>query len=214
MSDPDATIGAAYPRLVVAGRWAAGIVLAGLLAALAWLFVLQEGNTGNIFGATWTDHDFPDGLGNTLGAEETARVGLYVTLLMGVVAAGLFAALRHRLPGRGLVKGLIFAPLPFLAWGLLFTPLVDSRQIIDRTTAEYVYLPTGVFGWDAGHGTIISGAVAAIVAGLIMARVLDLAVTPAWWQAHPSAGHGLAEDPAALLELPEQGTQQGIERTS
>lgn len=214
MSGPDASIGGAFPRVVIAGRWMAGITLSGIFAAMAWLFVLQEGNTGNIFGATWTDHDFPDGLGHALGAEETARVGLYVTILIGIATAGVFALLRSHLPGRGLVKGLVFAPLPFLAWGLLFTPLVDSRQLVDRTTAEYVYLPTGLFGLDAGPGTVVSGAIAAIAAGVIIARVLDLATKPTWWQAHPLAGHGLSADPSALLELPEQGAKKRIERPS
>ena len=214
MNAPDASIGGTYPRLVTAGRWVAGVVVGGIFAALAWLFVLQEGNTGNIFGATWTDHDFPDGLGNALGAEHTARTGLYVTMLFGIVAAALFALFRNRLPGRGIVKGLAFAPLPFLLWGLLFTPLVDSRQLVDRVTADYRYLPTGFFGLDAGAGTIVSGAIAALAAGAIIARILDLAVTPEWWHEHPAAGHSLNTDPTGLLELPEQRPEERVKSTT
>lgn len=212
MTEEDATVGAAFPRLVTAGRVVAAIVIGGVIAALAWMFVLQEGHTGNIFGATWTEHDFPDGIGHAFGAEDTARAGLYLTLALGVAAAALFVTVERWLPGRGIVKGLVFAPIPFLAWGLVFTPLVDSRQVLRE--AEFVFLPTGSFGVEAGGATIISGIAASIIASVILARVVSLARDTAWWQAHPDVGHGLSADrPAAvaLLELAEQRPEQGVE---
>jgi hypothetical protein len=206
----DATIGAAFPRLIVAGRRVAAIVVGGVLAALAWMFVLQEGHTGNIFGATWTDHDFADGLGHAVGAKDTAKAGLYLTLALGVLFAALYAGVERWLPGRGIVKGLVFSPIPFLAWGLVFAPLVNSRQVLRE--ADFVFLPTGLFGVKAGGGTIISGIAASIIAGVIIARVAALARDAAWWQEHPNAGLGLGgDDPSGLLELAEERPEQGVE---
>lgn len=208
MIEGDATIGAAFPRLIVAGRRAAAIVVGGVLAALAWMFVLQEGHTGNIFREKWTDHDFADGLGHAVGAKDTAKAGLYLTLALGVLFAALYVTVERWLPGRGIVKGLVFAPLPFLAWGLVFTPLIDSRRV-QRTDA---YLPTGLFGVEAGRATVISGIAASVFAGIILARVAALARDPAWWQEHPNVGAGLGgDDPSGLLELAEERPEQGVE---
>ena len=210
MSGDDATIGAAFPRLIVAGRQVAAVVVGGVLAALAWMFVLQEGHTGNIFGVTWTDHDFPDGLGHAVGAKDTAKAGLYLTLALGVLVAALYVALERRLPGPGIVKGLMFAPIPFLVWGLVFTPLVDSRQVLRE--ADFVFLPTGVFGVEAGGATIISGIAASVIASVILARVTALVRSPEWWQDHPDVGHGLGGDGVSgLLEFAEERPKQGME---
>lgn len=210
MSGDDATIGAAFPRLIVAGRQVAAVVVGGVLAALAWMFVLQEGHTGNIFGVTWTDHDFPDGLGHAVGAKDTAKAGLYLTLALGVLVAALYVALERRLPGPGIVKGLMFAPIPFLVWGLVFTPLVDSRQVLRE--ADFVFLPTGVFGVEAGGATIISGIAASVIASVILARVTALVRSPEWWQDHPDVGHGLGGDGVSgLLEFAEERPEQGME---
>lgn len=212
MTTQDATIGGSFPTLVAVTRWASAVVFGGLFAAVAWLFVLQEGQAGRIFGVSWTDHDFPDGLGNAVGASRTARTGLYLTLAIGVAVALIYGAVERRLPGRGAVKGLSFAPALFLAWGLLFTPLIDSRQI-QEVTGDFAYLPTGVFGTKAGAATIVSGIVASVVASVILARVYSLMRDADWWQAHPSVGHGLGGDGAGaeLLELAEQRPEQGVE---
>ncbi len=206
----DATIGAAFPRAVIAGRLAAGVVIGGVLAALAWMFVLQEAHTGNIFGATWTEHDFADGLGNAVGAKDTARTGLFLTLALGVLLAGVYLVLQRWLPGRGIVKGLAFAPIPFLAWGLVFTPLVNSRQVL--RDADFVFLPTGFFGVGAGSATIVSGIAASVIAGVILARVIALAGDAGWWQEHANVGYGLAGDDAAaaLLELAEERPEDRV----
>jgi hypothetical protein len=212
MSEPDGSIGQAFPRATAFGRYAAAIVVAGVIAALAWMFVLQEGHTGRVFGATWTQHDFPDGLGQAFGAADTARAGLYLTLALGVVVAAIFPLVERWLPGRGFVKGISFAALLFLAWGLLFTPLIDSRQV--QRDAEFVFLPTGPFGVDAGGRTIISGAVASLLAGVIIARIIQVMRNANWWRPHPTAGVALdaAFGVSPLLELPEQGSEQGGER--
>lgn len=209
MSAPDGSVGQAFPRATAICRYVAAIVVAGVVAAVAWLFVLQEGHTGNIFGASWTQHDFADGLGLAFGAEDTARGGLYLTLVLGVVVAAIFALTEQWLPGRGLLKGISFAVPVFLAWGLLFTPLIDSRQV--QREAEFVYLPTGLFGMDAGGRTIISGAVASLIAGVIIARIIQVMRDGEWWR--PRAGTAvLTTDVADLLELTEKGPEQGGER--
>ena len=211
MIEGDATIGAAFPRLIVAGRRVAAIVVGGVLAALAWMFVLQEGHTGNIFGATWTDHDFADGLGHAVGAKDTAKAGLYLTLALGVLFAGLYAGVERWLPGRGIVKGLVFSPIPFLAWGLVFAPLVDSRQVLREARLRVSSRPAPLAS-RRGSATIISGVAASIIAGVIIARVAALARDAAWWQEHPNVGLGLGgDDPSGLLELAEERPEQGVE---
>jgi hypothetical protein len=213
MGARDGSIAQDCRRATAIGRHVFGIVAAGVIAALAWMFVLQEGHTGNIFGAKWTAHDFPDGLGNAFGAADTARAGLYLTLVLGVIVAAIFPLVERWLPGGGLVKGISFAAPLFLAWGLLFTPLVDSRQV--QRDAEFVFLPTGLFGVDAGARTIISGAVASLLAGIIIARVIQVTRNAGWWRPHPTAGVALdpnvGTDP--LLELTEKGSEQGGERS-
>jgi hypothetical protein len=175
------------------------------------MFILQEGHTGRIFGVTWTEHDFPDGLGHLFGAEDTSRTGLFLTLALGVVIALIYVLVERWLPGRGLLKGMAFAPLLFLAWGLLFTPLVNSRQVLQD--AEFVFLPTGPFASDAGAGTIPLAIVASLVAGLILARVMAMMPSARWWREHPPLEHGLVDESAAheLLELAEQRAQEGVE---
>jgi hypothetical protein len=210
MSAPDGSIAQAFPRATAIGRHVAGIVGGGAIAALAWMFALQEGQTGSIFGAKWTEHDFPDALGNAFGAADTARAGLYLTLVLGVIVAAIFALVERWLPGRGLVKGISFAATLFLAWGLLFTPLIDGRKV--QQGVEFVYLPTGLFGVHAGASTIISGAVASLLAGLVIARIIQTTREAEWWRAHET---GVGLTPAAvgeLLEFPEEGSEQGGER--
>lgn len=213
MSDAtrDALIEGTFPRLVHAGRWAAAVVVAGALAALAWMFILQEGHTGRIFGRTWTDHDFPDGLGNLFGAEDTSRAGLWLTLGLGILLALVYVLVERWLPGRGTTKGVAFAPFLFLTWGLVFTPLVNSRQVLQG--AEIVYLPAGAFARDAGTGAIPLAIAASLVAGALLARVTTMMRSAAWWREHPPLAHGSADETVAeeLLELAEQRPQEGVE---
>lgn len=211
MSEHEATIATTFPNLVRWTRLTAAVVVSGVLAALTWLFILQEGHTGSIFGRSWSEHDFPEGLGHALNVGDPSHTGLYVTLALGVVVAIVFALVARWLPGRGIVKGITFAPVLFLAWGLVFAPLVDSREVLQD--AEFVYLPTGLFGIDAGAGTILSGVAASLIAGVILARVYQLARDGEWWKEHPAVGHGLVDEEtsAALLELAEQRPEQRVE---
>ncbi len=212
MSDPDRAdrIDATFPGAVRAARLAASVAVGGALGALTWLFAFNEFHRGRIFGVQWTEHDFPDGLGHAFGAEETARAGLYLTLVLGVVAAGVYLAVERRLPGRGLVKGLMFAPVLFLAWGLVFCTAVNARQVLLQD--NFVYLPTGLFGWSSDKRTILLGAAASMATGVVIARVTALMRDASWWREHPPE-EGLLDQQAAaeLLELPEQRRQEGVE---
>ncbi len=206
------TLAASFPRLVGAARVAGGIVLGGVMAAAAWMFVLQEGHTGRIFGQTWTEHDFPDGIGNAVGATDTARTGLYLTLLLGIAVAALYSVVQRWIPGRWAVRGLWFSVPLFVCWGLVFTPLVNSRQVL--RDADFVFLPTGVFGAEAGNATVFSGVAASLIAGLLLARIDALARDAAWWQEHQVIVDGLDEEGAAeLLELAEERPEQGVKGT-
>lgn len=209
MSEPANTFSAQYPRAAAMARWGAAVVLAGGLAALAWLFVMQEGLDGQIVRRTWTEHDFAGGLGHALGGAAPARTGLYATLAVGAAAALLFAAMERVLPMRGWRKGIAFAPVLFLAWAFVFCPLVDARRILEG--AEFLYLPNGPFGADAGRATFLSAVVASLFAGMIIARVLPMVRDAAWWEPHPEASR--RADHAGLLELPEERPEQGVERT-
>jgi hypothetical protein len=207
----DATIAQVFPRATAFGRRGAGVIVGGVIAAVVWMFVMQEGYVGRVFGHKWTEHDFPDGLGNAFGAKDTAHSGLYLTLALGVIVAIIFALVESKLPGRGLVKGVWYAVPIFLAWGLLFTPLIDSREVLRDD--EFVFLPTGFFGVDAGWRTVISGVVASLMAGILIARITQLMRDAKWWSPHPEIGTGLSKAiGVGLLELPEEGPEKSGER--
>lgn len=180
-----ATVAAVFPRITRAGRWVAAIIGSGVFAAVVWMFALQEGHTGQIFGKTWTQSDFPDGLGHAIGADEPNRAGLVLGLMLGVAVALVYALVERFLPGRGIVKGLTFAAIPFLAWGLLYTRLINSREVLINDSIEY--LETGAFASGAGGGTIVSAIVGSLLVGLILARVYPLMRGAEWWQEHPDA---------------------------
>ena len=202
-----------FPRLVQVARWVFSLLLAGSFGAFFWLAMMQEGHAGRIFNRTWTDHDFPDGLGNAFGAQEAARTGLAASILCGVGLALVFALMEGRLPGSGWVKGLAFAPVILLLWGLVFCPLVDARQIIE-VDGQYNYLPSGLFGSDSGGATLVTAAISSLVVGVVIARLLQLGRSPEWWRPGGSSREFVVDrGSGSLLEFPEQGSQQSGERT-
>ena len=189
------------PRTVDAIRWITAIVSAGVLGSFFWLTVMQEGNAGRIFNRRWTEHDFPDGLGAALGAHEHARGGLVATVVLGIGVTILFALLERVLPGRGWLKGLSFAPIIFLMWGLLFAPFVHSHQVLQGD--DYVYLADTVFATRSGGWTLASAAGASILAGVVIARVLQLVRSAGWWEEKdPSRYQSILEStPLALPSI-------------
>lgn len=196
-------VGDAFPGLVHAARWVAAVFLAAVLATGFWLFIMQEGHTGRIFNRSWTDHDFPDGLGNALGAHDPARTGLVATFLIAIVVTLLFALVERRLPGRGWLKGIAFAPVILVLWGLVFCLLVNGRQILQADGA-YVYLPSGLFGSDSGIGALVSALGASLVSGIVLARGLQLCRSTSWWSpADTSRDFIVDRGGGTLLEIPD-----------
>lgn len=205
----------AIKNLERAARWVVAVLFAAILGGAIWLAIIEEGHGGHILGTTWTSHDFPDGLGNALGAQalEPARRGMWGTLGLAILTVLLFAAIERFLPGKRWHKGLSFAPIPFLLWGLVFCPLVNAKQIL-TTDGNYVYLPSGLFGTASSWGTIASGAVAAVGASLAIARIYQLVRTEEWWEpASTDAEFIVDHDVGPLLELPEQGSEQSSKGT-
>lgn len=183
----DESIADRFPRIVAVIRTATALLGAGVVGAGFWLAIMQEGDAGRIFNHRWTNHAFPDGLGSMLGYHEHARAGMVATLVIGVGVAIIFALIERFLPGRGWVKGLSFSPLIFLAWGLIFCPLVDARQVIldDR----YAYLSDTIFATQSGRWTLASAVVGSIAAGIAIARVLQVVRTAEWWTPKDPARH-------------------------
>jgi hypothetical protein len=193
------------PALWVARR-AAGIFTGGALGALLWLIVWNQG-----IRRSWTDHDFALGLGELAGGN-ASRTGLYGTIVAGVGVALLYAALEPWLPARPWwAKGLIFATVPFLLWGLVFCPLVDSirERQLDGSIA---LVPSQPFAADAGGGTIPIAILASIALALLVARCYSLMREPAWWRPRErhleEALEAITERGSGSLELPEEGPKE------
>ncbi len=227
-----ATLGGHFPAAVTIGRWVSAVIASALMATVLWLTIMQEGHAGRILNHRWTDHDFPDGLGNALGATNPARTGLVATFVLAVGVVLLFALVERWLPGRSWIKGLSFAPVIFLLWGLVFCPLINSQQLLVGDT--FVYNESSVFATESGKGAIASAIVASIVVGATLARVLQLVRTARWWeQSDPSrqimvSGHAQghvievpddrlgqtdSDAPGASLELAEERTDERGEGT-
>jgi hypothetical protein len=193
------------PALWVARR-AAGILTGGALAALLWLIIWNQGIRRG-----WTDHDVALGLGELVGGN-ASRTGLYATIVAGVGLALVYAALEPWLPDRRWwAKGLTFATVPFLLWGLGFCPFVDSirQRQLDGSIA---LLPSDPFAADAGGGTIPIAIVASVAAATLIARCYSLMREPAWWRPRErhleEALEAISERGSGSLELPEEGPKE------
>jgi hypothetical protein len=204
-------------------RRAVAVVTAGVVAALAWLIVVQEaGKRG------YTDLDVNHALGEVWrGPVDTGRVreeealgvigdpvaptGLRVALVCGVVLALVYALVSPLLPlRRWYQRALPLALLVFLVTALVYAPLVESRGVASA----------GPFGLGAGNGTPIVFAAGALAFGLVAARVHDLMAGARWWE--PTSEDTAAASLAAVvtaaeqrgvssLELAEQGAEKGRE---
>src|SRR5436190_9344951 len=180
------------------GRRAAGVVVGSGLGALLWLIILQEGVRHG-----WTDQNFTSDMGLLVQSAEGSptQAGLRLTLLSGLVLGVLYVPLAELWVRSRWVRGLVYAVVPFLAWGLVFCPLVAGR--IDGE-------PSAPFGADAGAATIVLAAVASLAYALALARAYGLMREPAWWRprARPSIEETerLVDD--ASLELAEERAEQ------
>ena len=196
----------AQPRWV---REVLAVTLGGLIGALCFLVVAQEG-----FKKGYFDLDTNAGVGLLTGAvaEDVPRRGFVAILAIGiglaVVQRGVSAAMRGRPLG---VRMLPMAVLVLLLWGMVFCPLLDRN---------HPQVAAGLFGSDAGGGAVPVMAVAALVFALVLERVSGFVRDLAWWEPkhfdlHESleeiftANDG-ANDPS--LELAEKGPEDRGER--
>jgi hypothetical protein len=185
------------------------IILGGLIGALCFLIVAQEG-----FKKGYFDLDTNSGVGLLIGAvaEDVPRRGFLAVLVIGiglaVVQRGVSAALR----GRPLVVRMLpLAVVVLLLWGLVFCPLLDRN---------HPEVAAGVFGSDVGGGAVPLMAAAALVFALVLERVSGFVRDLAWWEPkHFDLRESLEEifiendganDPS--LELAEKGLEDRGER--
>jgi hypothetical protein len=170
------------------GRWASGILIGGCLAALLFLWILEEGRSGNIFRRHWTQLDFAQGLGTLVSKNSSNpdQVGLFAALVMGVALAVVFVLIERWLPFSSWRKGIPLALLPFLLWGLVFAPRVDARFV--RVGDNFFLLKSDYFGTSAGKATPIAAAVASLVACIVLARVVQLMRERWWWASREAEG--------------------------
>ena len=196
-------------------RHASGVVLGGLLAAVAWLIVMQEGVLRG-----WTEHDYLQTIGQVVvgRADNVARAGMRLTLVLAVGIAAIYALVFDRfVRGRGWTRALIFAAVPFLLWGLVLAPFAGGLK--DTAAGEArVEIPGGPFGLDGGGATILIGAVASVVYAFIVARCYRLMRQERWWVAARERPGALAREAIeeiitpGSLELPEERREDSGER--
>jgi hypothetical protein len=202
--------------LPAVARGIAGVLIGGPIAAVVFLVCVQGSFHEGI-----TNFDFSHVLGTAIegnamektGAEALGVVGdsvgptaLWTTIACGVVLLAFHALVIVRLVRRSwVVQGLVLALVMFLAIGLIYVPYVDAK--LDT--------PIGPWGADQGGWTPFVFAASSVIASLIGARCYDLAERPDWWQ--PKRVH-VDEQLAELtgvdesLELPEQGSEEGLIR--
>jgi hypothetical protein len=197
-------------RVADVTRRVVGVVVGGLVGAITWLIVMQEGYKRGV-----TDHDYNRVMGQVFKDAtdpDVARTGYRATLVVGVIMAAIFALVVHRWTRdkRGIIAALWFALVPLLAWGLLLAPLVDAYRPTG-VGQEPVPIPGGVFGLDGGFWTLPLAMAASLLVSLVIVRSYRLMSTASWWRTRPvapgEAVHdivGLADVTPLSLELPEE----------
>lgn len=155
--------------LVAGAREVIAVLVAAAVAGVVWLIPMQEA-----WKKGWTEHDANAAMGDLVGAtgDQVARQGLLWIAVAAVVLAVLHAVATAVLPRHWLWHGVATGVVIMLAWGLVFAPVTGDRT-------EY---PGGFFGLDAGTATLFVGVVAALAAGLAMARVHALVRSADWWE--------------------------------
>jgi hypothetical protein len=203
-----------HPPRFVRPRWVRevlAVVLGGLIGALCFLVVAQEG-----FKQGYFDLDTNAGVGLLIGAvaEDVPRRGFLAILAIGVALALLQRAISGSLHRPFVVRMLPLAVLVFLLWGLVLCPLLDR---------SHPDVAAGLFGSDAGGGAVPVMAVASVVFALVVERVSGFVRDIEWWAPkHFDLSGSLEEifiengdgaDAKASLELTEKGPEDRGERT-
>ncbi len=158
----------AHPRWV---REVLAVILGGLIGALCFLIVAQEG-----FKKGYFDLDTNAGVGLSIGAvaEDVPRRGFLAVLAIGIGLAVVQRGVCAAMGGRPLmVRMLPLAVLVLLLWGLVFCPLLDRN---------HPQVEAGLFGSDAGGGAVPVMAVATLVFALVVERVSGFVRDLAWWE--------------------------------
>lgn len=201
----------AAPATMAALRRIGGVLLGGIVGALGWLVVLQEGPQRG-----WSDHDYNETMGQAFvdRADDVARAGLWATLVAGVALAGIYALVVEPLLGgrRPFVAGLTFAVAPLAAWGLVLTPFTTAYE--DTAPGHpLVEIPGGILGLDAGASGLVLGVVGSLVFAAAVSRIYRLATSAEWWRSRPQSGEmarGVLDEIVGegSLELPEKRSKE------
>ena len=198
-------------------RHIAGVAVSGMVGAVVWLVVMQEGPERN-----WSDHNYNQVVGQVfVGREDdVAKAGFVATLAIGVALAAVYALVIGPLIGR---KGprraaLVFAAVPLLLWGLVLAPRVTAYKDTALDEARQT-IPGGVFGWDAGGITLLLAVVASLLFALSVDRIYRLMRAADWWRSRgdndamrqETLDQLVAPAPGPSLEFPEQRREEGRE---
>ena len=212
MNGSGADRSSAEEKLLTVAREIVGVLTGGLLAGIAWMVIAHQG-----FKRNWSEQDFPEALGELRGGELTdiPRLGLWTGLAIGVVLALLILPATQRvITAPWFVRAVPLAIVTFLLWGLWFSPALTGESSF----------PGGVFGADAGTGTLLTYAAAALGFGLVGSRVYSVCVAGDFWAPKMNDlreqgaevlnelglddGPGVRPEGAASLELPEEGLEE------
>ena len=157
-------------RLREAARHALAIVSAGVLGGITWEVIVQEA-----FKKGHSLQNVNNGVGQFFATpeDEIRRMGLWATLVFGIILALAHAGTERFVRLRWWRHGAIMAVALYLVWAFVFSPLVDG-------TAEAI--PGGFGAADTSVGTHVSVAFAAIATGMMIARVYDLMRTRDWYE--------------------------------
>lgn len=197
-----------WTRGRLATRYLTALVLATIAGGVVWLTTLSLFKE-----AGFEPVDFARELALGLGVEgrrQTVGVaGLGATLAaffgIAVVQAAIVEPLIARRAG-----GPADAPPHLLRFG--------PAAALILGVAGFVAAPimgVGVLGLSESLSTTVAFVVATAAAAIVLVRVYSLVVSPRWWEPKDEGvQHAFAEEPrGGLLELPEQGGEEGGEGT-
>lgn len=197
--------------MIAALRLVLGAAIGGASGMIAGLVIVHQAEKRDWAGNV----DLARAIGQARGEEQTdaARAGLYALMFAGILI-GLVVVIpaARYLGSRWIAIGLVVAGAAFAAWGLGYAPYADAR--LDDYTAG------GLFGSAGGAEIALVYAAAALVYGLVAARVATVIADADFWTPKDNdirAGlerlqeMGLVGSGISSLELAEKRAEQGDE---